>query len=315
MSSSPFSPPPPDLLSAFNERWQARNVVAHRCQPPPWWAPGTVASGELHYQYQRYLPVVDYLRELEGLLASSLPHPLWVPSAVRRPEQWASLAALWDDLPEAFGGRLTWSVDDLWPLACALADLEPYGSRAGRYPEQRELLGKLQLAPGDLILDHGCGTGQGSWEIAGWLSEAGRPLTLLGITREPLEAWMAREQRLPHHPKLPPDRIFPPPPTGLRCSFVAGDIRTFALTAPARLVVCNGLIGGPALHAEAELEGLLQRLTDSLGDGGWLLVGDRFHGGWDASRARFRELALQRFAIVGEAGRSLLLRLDRPNSR
>jgi hypothetical protein len=49
------------------------------------------------------------------------------------------------------------------------------------------------------------------------------------------------------------------------------------------LILCNGLLGGPALHEEEKIARVVRILTGRLRPAGVLLAADRFHDGWKKS--------------------------------
>ena len=311
-----------ERLGPFNRRWARRLDALRRWAPAPWWAPGLKLTPELHQACERYCPIAEYVADLRWLLAPGLPSPDWLPQALRAPGPPAfdSLADFWRALPAWLAGRITWRAEELLPLVCALAAPPQFGTRAGRYPVQMTLLRewrrgcpfgvhtsvcpqhgtlsvdtlKCELQTVDtpkLLLDVGCGTGQGTWELVELLRDDD---TAMGVTREPLEAWMATTRRLPLWGDAPGAYAFPPRGAGrgIAPTFAAGDFWTFASPAPADVLVVNGLIGGAALPVAtpAAAAAVWARLTALTAPGGLLLVGDHFHAG--------RQPAVERFAAA-----------------
>lgn len=248
-------------LAAFNSKWQKRFAEFAAWSPTPMWALGLAPSPESRYWHERYLPVREYCRNLACLLRPALPHHDWGPTCLRSP-QFLAITDFWRALPPAFAGRLSWQQEELLPLACALAAPPRFGTSAGRYPEQICELRKLKGA----LLDLGCGTGEGTAEFA----ELGFACT--GVTLEPLEAWMARHR----FPDL---------------EFVAADVRKLCLLQKFDVVVCNGLIGGPMLHKDAEFATLIAVMQAALKPAGVVAIADRFHAGRAQRRERFVEMA------------------------
>lgn len=294
-------------LPEFNRTWSERLRLYRERGRPPSWQPGLRLTPEVHAEYERFLPVDAYLRALyatlnAALIAQSRPLLLGPPPGT------ASIAAWWQDLPARFAGRVTWAADEVLPLACALAAPERFGTRAGRYPEQRALIRHWLAARlggqggGIRALDMGCGTGQGTWELAAWLP----PLAaVIGVTREPLEVWMAQERRLPH---LADDGAatawaMPQPTLGVAVEFRVGDLRAYT-GEPVDLLLCNGLVAGPAWHAAADLALAWERFAALLAPGGLLLVGDSFHHGFAPARAAFASGAPASFRVGAGGGRS-----------
>jgi SAM-dependent methyltransferase len=259
-------------LSTFNAKWTRRFAEFANCSPTPLWAPGLAPTPESRYWHERYLPVREYCRGLASLLRPALPHPDWGPTCLRNP-RFLAITDFWRDLPPAFAGRLTWQANELLSLGCALASPPRFGTAANRYPEQLcELRNFLATRKQASLLDLGCGTGDGTAEMAA-LGFA----PCVGVTLEPLEAWMAH-QRFP------------------QIDFQACDILELELPTRFDLIVCNGLLGGPLLHKPAEFASLLDRLKPLLAPGGRLAIADRFHGGHRAARERFLAMAAERLS-------------------
>ncbi len=341
-------------LEAFNATWANRHRIFQSCAPPPWWAPGLALTAEIRQNYEKYLPVAEYLQDLATLVLPRLPHPSWLPVVLKRSLALsyvgaaglpASLPDLWSLLPPRFAGRLSWADGDLLPLACAIAAPLKFGSRTGRYPEQTQYLVEWlrQSNRSLLVVDYGCGTGQGTYEIAALVARSGRPGRVIGVTPEPLEAWMALNRGLPHldmaRPTDPvnkpiagkssisitdtPSRAtdagtndgfaFPVPTSTVPILFAAGDIRNFALSRRADVILCNGLIGGPALNDDRTLKHIWVRIQDQLADNGIFVIGSRFHAGCTPRIERFIAAA-ERHAFAGAplAGSCVFQR--RPNA-
>lgn len=258
--------------------------------PPPWWAPGLIITPELRATYNRYLPPGPILRALRHRLAATLPGPAWVPLPLR-PPGFLSMPDFWHALPPHLAGRLRWRPDELPALAAAIAAPARFGTRAARYPEQLALIRDLPSCRLRTVVDLACGTGQDTWEIARHLPDGA---TIIGVTREPLEAWMAHHRCLPHWSHADRRRLGlafpPPPPEAVHVAFVAGDALA-PPTPPADLVICNGLIGGPALHQPKALAAIWDALRHATAPGGAILIGDRFHQGHAPALRRFLEHA------------------------
>jgi SAM-dependent methyltransferase len=250
-------------LSAFNAKWERRFSDFASSSPSPLWTPGLIPSRESRYWHERYLPVREYCRNLAATLRPALPHPDWGPTCLCGP-RFLAITDFWRALPPAFAGRLTWSENELLPLACALAAPSQFGTAAQRYPAQIcELRNWLAQRGSGSLLDLGCGTGEGTAELAALGFSP-----CVGVTVEPLEAWMA-SQRFP------------------TCSFSAGDV--LQLERPDRfdIIVCNGLIGGPMLNRDAAFAVLATRLEALLAPDGLICLADRFHAGHRQARQRF----------------------------
>lgn len=283
-------------LAACNARWERRAAAFRRTTPPPWWAPGLILDAAVRDAYERQLPVRTFLDDLHDLAALLLPDPAWIPAVLHAVGGCGcgggtttitppSLPDLWQELPEPLAGRVVFRADELLPLLCALADPPRFGTDFGRYPEQLATVVTANAALPDRdplrLLDLGCGTGQGTWELAAALVGArpGPPVVALGITREPLEAWMATTRRLPHDPTRERRYRQFAPPVEARVAFAAGD----ALAPPCRgsfdVVVANGLVGGRFLRTPQALARFFRGLRTLVAPGGVASFANRFHAG------------------------------------
>ena len=282
-------------LAVFNARWEERFACFRRMAGAPWWAPGLVPTPELHRRYEAWLPQAEYRRDLTALAARLLPGRAWAPWLLRDPDAVHSLPDLWRLLPAPLAGHASLTASACGALLCALADPPRFGTDIGRYPEQLcRLTAHLSTRTkyNWRVLDLGCGTGHGTWEVALAAAEAGARARLVGVTREPLEAWMAARQRLPHDPAR--ERRYPclPGAAAGQVHFVAAD----GLTLPLRpgiwdLVLVNGLAGGPHLKAPESMHRLLRGLARLLAPGGVVGCACRFHDGYAPHLDAFAALA------------------------
>ncbi len=279
-------------LRNFNSKWASRHSLFAQRVPPPWWAHGLVLDSDVRQQYENYLPVGEFKRDLHALARCMLPDPDWTPSALKTTkgcgccswgEKHASLPDLWQTMSAEFAGKLRFELDEMLPLFCALADPPRFGTDFGRYSQQLDLLRNwLFDIPRSRCraLDLGCGTGQGTWELTALLRHGGvrKPL-VTGVTYEPLEAWMAGNRQLPHD--LRRAAVF----KGFSCEdtpeFVVADVNDmpFGCRHNVDLIICNGLIGGPFLHHEEQIEKLLAAFRGMLRPDGVVTVANHFHDG------------------------------------
>ncbi len=295
-------------LARFNHDWLKRRRAFAESAPPPWWAPGLELTPAVRQAYESYLPICDFLAGLARLGRAFLPHPSWLPAVLRTPQirehgdagptSPLSLPDLWAELPPHLAGRTTFRPDERLAIFCALAAPARLGTAAGRYPEQTARLcaaaSGLAEHPPLRMLDLGCGTGQGTWELAGTLAAAtARPVAALGLTREPLEAWMAARRQTPHDPRR--ELAFPAVPACVCVHFVAGDMRRLPLRCGFHLIVANGIVGGPFLKEPGPVMRWLDAAGRLLLPGGRLSLANRFHEG---SRRRIEALA-RRAAAAG----------------
>lgn len=303
------------FLAAFNARWEPRFAgFCHRAGAP-WWAPGLVLTPEVHRRYEMWLSQAEYRRNLTALAARLLPGRAWTPHLLRTPDAVLSLPDLWQRLPPALAGLANLDPALCGTLLCALADPPQFGTDTGRYPEQlRQVTERFAARPEMTwrVLDLGCGTGQGTWEVAQFAAKANVRAHLLGITREPLEAWMATHRRLPHDPVR--ERRYPCLPSTtagrIQLQFVAAD----GLAAPLRpgvwdLILVNGLAGGPHLKTPDSMQRLLHGLAGLLAPGGAVGCACRFHDGYAPHLDVFAALARANGWRVSGPARQLWLGL------
>jgi chemotaxis methyl-accepting protein methylase len=171
---------------------------------------------------------------------------------------------------------------------------EQFGGSFGRYPGQssflRNWVSERYLSCDNPIhcLDAACGSGEGSYELAGALLECGidaARISVTGVTICPLEVFASA------HASFPQDQLreelyrnYVGSVAGRgglpEMKFVADDLRYRESPEQYRMIICNGILGGPLLHERIEVEGVLRKLAVSLHSGGILLAADRFHGGW-----------------------------------
>ena len=279
-------------LDSLNRTWQERLERFRRRSGPPWWAPGLILTPELRLRYETYLPLADLCADLARLGDLMLPHPAWVPRLLRPrrgaacplpgPDGPGSLPDLWALLPAPLAGRLDFTSADLPALFCALADPPHFGTDAERYPEQQDWLTArfTQHPPPSLrLLDLACGVGLETFATAALGQRCGvRSVRALGLTLEPLEAWMAAHQCLPHDPPRQA-RLQHLATAVADVRFVAADVRQLPLHGPFDVILCNGLVGGALFHRDPDQLRLLAECARVLRPGGCLLLANRFHDG------------------------------------
>ena len=115
-----------------------------------------------------------------------------------------------------------------------------------------------------------------------------------GWTLEPLEVWAAAARRFPHDQRR--EMELRETTSALmengymsRTVFTCRDILRQS-SHPAYtgngekccfdIILCNGLLGGPIIHENEELELAIANLEELLTPGGIILAADSFHGGW-----------------------------------
>ena len=169
------------------------------------------------------------------------------------------------------------------------------GQGAGRYPEQqfiiKEHLSRLKSAGKNVIrvLDAACGTGEGTWELALLLSEAGfdrGSAELHGWTVDPLEVWAAENTTLPHdyertvRYKKSVEKLSRFPEATVPIFTAINLLNYKASPEPFDLIVCNGLIGGPIIGTINETKIILQNFQRISKPASTILIADSFHEGW-----------------------------------
>lgn len=307
-------------LASINAAWQERLSHFRARAGPPWWAPGLVLTPELHARYETYLPVADFCADLARLADHVLPHPSWVPHRLRarrrgtcplpRADDPASLPDLWARLPAPLAGRLGFAVDELPALFCALADPPHFGTDAERYPLQQETLARRRaVLPRSRLrlLDLACGVGLGTFAAAAQMQGCGGGVEALGLTLEPLEAWMAARQCLPHDPPRQ-QRLQQLAAAVRHVHFAAANVRRLPVQGAFDVVLCNGLVGGTLLQHTPDLCQLLAECARVLAPGGWLLLSNRFHDGRRTPVERFADLAQEHGWTVAGDWHDLTLR-------
>ncbi len=302
----------------FNREWDRRLGVFHRYASPPWWYEGLTLTPELDYVYERFLPIAEYIHDLRRVVADTLPCRAWLPRVLLSPP-YRSLPDFWRRLPRRFHSRVAWLPNDLDEIAVHLASPTVHGARFMRYPEQLPALVAYGLDRGLSTVrcfDFGCGTGQGTYEIAQCLDGRVESCLVIGMTIEPLEAWMASRGRLPNpQPRAGQPITIPYPRPELRSTtcirFVAGDMLRATFRDAADIIVCNGVIGGPKLNHDADFRQLWTVVSTCLKDGGLLVIGEQFHDGHRLRAARFVALGGKLIRHQRTAGRSTFITVSR----
>ena len=301
------------------------NIYAGTC-PAPLPSSGLILTPEIRAQCEQYLPISGISSIFNHLYSAALSYqPILSSTPFHNAMSWADVFAA---LPSQFqfsanpARLLEALLDDRDLLTRFLfASFQPerfYGGRA-RYPEQhgyiRHWLGMKKSVPLK-CLDAACGTGDETYALALLLSAGGfrtENVLIDGWTLDPLEVWSATYRRFPHNRRR--ERTLRDATSTLmqegynrRISFCCGDILaldsspTFKSdTGHFDLILCNGLLGGPILHENKELEVAIRNLARVLAPGGILLAADNFHGGWKQKcpqselRALFEKNGLKTF--------------------
>jgi len=253
-----------DRAAAHNSRWQRNAAIYQAFCPVPLYTSDLQLTPEMRQQYERFLPVAEFCESLGPALSALLPDASWLPECLRTCD-FDGIDQLWRLLPVRLRGCVTFVGLDAWQeLLLRLVSPERFGTTAGRYPQQ---LAQLRQLPTGRLLDVGCGTGEGTLELAALGFDC------VGLTNEPLEAWLAQQQG------------------GKRASYLAADALSLPFRVAFDVVTCNGLIGGPYLSRPAAYAKVWEEFERVLRSGGVLLVSDCFHGGRRLARNVFAESA------------------------
>lgn len=282
-------------------RLQCMSSVCKSCCPPPWASHNLHITPEINYQSELWLPLDQLRPHFCSLYRQSLTYPPVLSSTpFAQGTSWAAIRVGFPAFLKRFGNPadlLEQLVDDddlrLKFLFWSFMPDRFYGGDSDRYPEQsamivewirqRRCLGKHLRC-----LDAASGDGANTYGVArlmvrqGWLPDR---FEIEGWTLEPLEAWASAMGRFPHDPvregifrEATRDCFEQGFDTAIR--FCCADILDAPEAAPFDLIICNGLLGGPIIHARSAMEAVVRNLAGLLAPGGMLLAADHFHGGW-----------------------------------
>lgn len=325
-----------DVASFKNslQRLQRRFDLYSTTCPAAFIAPHLSVTAEIRIQSELYLPIAEITCIFDHLYSRTLRYPpiftstpfhnsfSWADTFVRLPHNFqfsANPAALLENLLD--------NRDLMTEFLCASFLPRRFYGGLERYPGQQQCIRRwLATRKKGLIrcLDAACGTGEQTYGLVRLLSEYGFPperIRLDGWTLEPLEVWAATYLRFPHdhayqlHLRNETAMLFQ---RGYqyRISFACHDILNVLSVTTASgentnfdLILCNGLLGGPIIHNEAEIDRVVGNLVRLLNPGGILLAADNFHDGWKqkcpqkALRASFEKIGLvtdvNREGIIG----------------
>ena len=285
-------------LARHNARWEAllrnwheRGGVA--------WTPGMIISPELRGRVETFLPWAEFAWSLRAVARSFLPSVAWVPRLLQDGAL-ESILEFWEELPE-YCGRTTFGAEELLPLFCACADPPRFGTDVGRYPEQLVALRDVVPPGGGRLLDLGCGVGLGTLEAIAELGLAGG----VGVTLEPLEAWMAATRQLPHDTVR--NRQFAQY-AEVSAQFISGDVLEWRGEGDFAVILCNGLAGGRFFSREEQIRRLLEIFEERLAPGGVIALANAFHEGQRVYVERLFTLACQQGWEVSGTWQNAILR-------
>ncbi len=277
-------------LRLHNICWARRYAVWCRFAGGGWWGRGSIVSPDMRGFYEKFLPFNEFKHSLITIGEQILESSDWVPNILRSNDI-LSFPDFWAMLPDAFAGRVTFEEDELFPLFCAIADPSRFGTADNRYPKQLQQIGNFikQVEQGRAvrILDLGCGVGLGTCELAQIAAAAHG--TVVGVTSEHLEVWMAQNRRLPHDAVR--ERLFYRYPSTLPVTFTYGFAESYRDDSQYDVIVCNGLAGGRFLNAAPQLTAFLKTCDTLLAPHGRMFIANRFHEGEQSGVERLRAIA------------------------
>lgn len=289
------------------------------------WAPGLVVTAEMRGSTEQYLPMTEIRTAFSRFLSLALHYPLPDENnPFRTASNWLDLlqrlrlskeAVNPSDLLRKLIGDESFRIRFLFRAFLP----KHHGGTFSRYPDQISFLEgwiaprKAFLSQGTDVLDAACGTGEGTYDVAGLLLKSGIPSRaqrVHGCSLEPLEIFAAAHGYFPHDPKR--EERFRSITVPLFTAQATSGMLFYQdniMRQPAReekpfdIILCNGLLGGPFLHGPDMLESAIAALAKRLKTGGVLLAADRFHGGWkkDSPPALIEEI-MHRSGLVVQRG-------------
>lgn len=268
--------------------------------PAPEWAPGLQITAEMRCQYELYLPIAAIRSAIDRLCRRACryePTPLTALHAVL---SWPDLLARLQPLPVSVSPaqllrRLACDAVYRRAFLAALYIPQSYGGGFNRYPRQAAFLNswlagqKERLQGGVAVLDAACGCGEGTYAVAAAVVRLGFAVAasrIDGSTLEPLElvaaahGWFPQDGRRAAAFRERVNRLVTSGAQGV-VRFSQEDLgRPWPQSRRYEVILCNGLLGGPLLHDQGRLAGVIRLLAGRLRPGGIFLAADRFHGGW-----------------------------------
>jgi chemotaxis methyl-accepting protein methylase len=283
------------------------------------WRQGLVVTAEMHRWTEWYLPLVEVWRIWRTIVSAALKQPATV-----EPEEFLGMAswlAILDRCRQAVPMAPHLILEQMLQDAAFRQRMlfawyvpEQHGGGFNRYPEQlawlREWLLKRRRQGQNPIncLDAGCGSGEGTYELAAAALGAGyavKEIRVVGTTLQPLAVAAAAMCHFPHAETRQAGyqrqiRALLPLEMLERITFRQEDLLSGSQEVERyHLIQCNGLLGGPLLFRSGDIGQVLAGLVQRLHPGGILVADDRFHGGWrqrvplQALRQQFINAGLQ----------------------
>lgn len=287
------------ITPIFNEELDSLNqsvlqsLARCKLQAPPWEFGGLVTP-EIRGIYECFIPIDFLLKRFRKLaqltFKESTNMPLLLnPSATTRgfscPDSFPDFL---NTLPEYIQPCFPLTAEKFILLMFHFADPWHYGTTSKRYPKQlqifRQILAHFDKSASLQILDVGCGTGQGTYEIAQVVGDTMHHAELTGMTLEPLEVLMAQCRYTPHRPAVFPICDL----NHATCAFQIGNIMANPqFDRQYDFIFCNGLFGGPAMSTFDAMNLTLEILLNTLKINGYLLMANHFHQGYLNQISRF----------------------------
>lgn len=282
----------------------------------PRWEFGGIITPEIRGIYECFIPVDFLLKQFRKLALQIFKDSSYMPLMLKpsASSRGFSLPSSYPDflnsLPEHFQPCFPLTAEKFMLLMFHFADPYHYGTSAMRYPLQMQIFQQiLATYPNQTelqLLDVGCGTGQGTYEIAQAIDTTPCSATIKGLTLEPLEVMMAQCKHTPHrHSKYPAYNS-----RDITCTFQVGDITAMSLeNTRYDFVFCNGLFGGPALNSFSTMGHCLKLLLNSLKINGYLLMSNHFHQGYLNQISQFfRQFSIEQATIICKKPDLIVLR-------
>lgn len=281
------------------DRLGERFAVYRTTCPLPFWTPDLVISDEMEAITETYLPFAEIAGALRRLLNLAVhQRPAGVAVSLSTSRSWLDFLRCLDSpfqelAPARLLTRLVTDGDLRQRFIFALALPRHFGNAFGRYPRQAAFLRHwfaTRSCPQPInCLDAACGSGEGTYDLARLLLEAGYAppsFAVLGTTHDPIELFAAAHAFFPHDAAR--QEQFRRSTAELHRAGAAARMR-FAVedllrptedTSRFDVIVCNGILGGPFINARGELERVIGGLAGRLAPKGIFLAADRFHEGW-----------------------------------
>lgn len=264
------------------------------------WSPGLAVTGEMRATTELLIPMETVRRAFRRLLRLTLRLPQSLDGTpLQTAVTWLDCLERLDPPfrepnPARLIARLAADGGLRTRFLFSLFVPRRHGASFERYPGQSAFLRERLRTAGCRqkqalrCLDAACGAGEGTYGLARLLLAEGfapHAFSILGASREPLEVFSAAHGFFPHDParqealRIVMEELRAA--GGLeRIGFTVEDLTQPESGECFDIILCNGILGGPFMHEQEELERAVAGLSRRLEAGGILLAADRFHGGW-----------------------------------